>query len=266
MDYRHSAKQHLKFANENLALNKDESLKYAALELRMTMEAITYDKVNAYADEFPPEEYETWQPRKLMAVLLEIDPMADKDNSISIGKEEKFGVPAPHMTALGTERVLSLRVLKKHYDALGSYLHTQSLKNARSGKKIDHQKLRQRCEEISKFLSDVLSSSIFNTTLGIFSSIKCAKCGNLIRKRLAQGKNSNLVECSECDASYTAKEEGKTNAKWTPQTREISCANRDCEHKIEMWCNEVAIGKSWKCSNCHGTNAFTLCIGFKKDG
>ena len=137
MDYRNLARQHLKHSEEQLAKGTDESLKYAALELRMAMEALTYDRAAAYKDEFPPKEYETWQPRKVMAVLLEIDPMTDKDSSIAIGSEEQYGVPAPKMTSLGTEKVLGLKTLKWHYDALGSYLHIQSLKSVRSGKTIN---------------------------------------------------------------------------------------------------------------------------------
>ena len=51
----------------------------------MAMEALTYDRALAYKDEFPPDEYETWQPIKVMSVLLEIDPTTDKNSSISFG-------------------------------------------------------------------------------------------------------------------------------------------------------------------------------------
>ncbi len=132
----------------------------------MAMEALTYDRALAYKDEFPPNEYETWQPRKVMAVLLEIDPMADKDSSLAIGIEDQNGAPAPEMNSLGSEKVLDLRTLNKHYDALGSYLHVQSMKKVRTGKTLDFSKMRERCEKIATFVAQVLSSPVFNVTLG----------------------------------------------------------------------------------------------------
>lgn len=55
----------------------------------MAMEALTYDRAASYKDEFPPDEYETWQPRKVMSVLLEIDPMADKDSVLAFAIEKQ---------------------------------------------------------------------------------------------------------------------------------------------------------------------------------
>ncbi len=51
MNYRNDARNSLKRAIAELAQADDERLKYAALELRMTMEALTYDRALAYKDE-----------------------------------------------------------------------------------------------------------------------------------------------------------------------------------------------------------------------
>lgn len=133
MNYRHESRQALKRARTALESNDAENLKYVALELRMAMESLTYDRAKAYKDEFPPDEYETWQPRKVMAVLLEIDATADKDSTLSYGIEETPGQPASQMTMLGTETVLNMETLRKHYDALGSFLHVPTLKQTKSG-------------------------------------------------------------------------------------------------------------------------------------
>ena len=101
MNYRNYARKCLKRYEEELGNSDDERLKYAALELRMSMEALTYDRALAYKDEFPPAEYETWQPRKVMRVLLDIDPSADKDSSFAFGEEEEYGVPGPDDEVFG---------------------------------------------------------------------------------------------------------------------------------------------------------------------
>ena len=263
MNYRHDAQRYLRRAEEELGTGEDERLKYAALELRMAMEALTYDRALAYKDEFPPTEYETWQPRKVMSVLLDIDPTADKDSSLAIGTEEEYGVPAPVMTSLGSEKVLSMVILRQHYDALGSYLHVQSMKQNRTGKTLDYSKIRSRCKEIASFITAVLSSSVFHVALGSFATMNCMECGKPIRKRIPHGTGAVRAECCECRASYNIIDRGNGQVEWLPQQHEIECANGDCKQKIFVWHHEMEIGRCWICSNCNGRNTFALGIRYE---
>lgn len=264
MNYRGKSREHLKAASEQLEIGSDSALKYAALELRMAMEAVTYDRALAFKEEFPTEEYDTWQPKKVMAVLLEIDPMTDKDSTIAFGLEEEYGVPAKQMTSLGTETVLNMGVLKKHYDALGSFLHIQTIKSTKAGKAINHGKLRKRCEKIKAYLDEVLSSPVFNSTLGVFSSIECAECDKKIRKRIPRGENTTHVECSNCIASYRVRSSGANESVWEPLQQEIECANAECKKKIVVWEKEIHLGAYWNCTDCKGKNTFVLGITYEK--
>ena len=169
-DYRNDARRELARAKDELASADDERLKYAALELRMAMESLTYDRALAYKDEFPPAEYQAWQPRKVMALLLEIDPNADKDSSLAFGIEPALGVTPDEMQSLGTECVLNMATIKRHYDALGSYLHVPTIKQRKDSAKLDPVKFRARCDEIAAYLTDVLASPMWNATIGIFVS------------------------------------------------------------------------------------------------
>jgi hypothetical protein len=224
------------------------------------MEALTYDRALAYKDEFPPAEYETWQPRKVMSVLLDIDPTADKGTSLAFGEEEEYGVPAQMMRSLGSEKVLNMATLRKHYDALGSYLHVQSMKQVRAGKSLDFGKIRDRCEEIVAFVGAVLASPVFNVTLGSFATMECMKCGKPIRKRIPHGQEVMQAECYECQALYTVIDKGNNKVEWQPQYHEIECVNDDCKHKIIVWRHELKVGMHWKCPCCNGRNTFALAI------
>jgi hypothetical protein len=132
MSYRNDARGFLERAENELGSKDDQRLKYAALELRMAMEALTYDRALAYKDDFPATEYETWPPRKVMSVLLDIDSWADKDVSLAFGIEEDYGIPAPKMEFLGVQKSLSMENIKKHYDALGSFIHVPTIKQIRT--------------------------------------------------------------------------------------------------------------------------------------
>lgn len=264
MSYRAEAGEHLKAAKKHLETGADIALKYAALDLRMAMEAVTYDRASAFKEEFPTEEYDTWQPKKVMAVLLEIEPMADKDSTIAFGLEEEYGVPAKEMTLLGTETVLNMVVLKKHYDALGSFLHIPTIKSTKAGKTVDHNKLRERCEEIMGYLEKVLSSPVFNSTFGIFASIECTKCGKKIRKRIPYGENTINAECSNCDASYQISDDGANQSIWRPKLQEIACVNKDCMKKIVVWEKEIRLDAKWTCPGCKGQYSAVLGIVYEE--
>ncbi|WP_411572234.1 hypothetical protein ACK8HJ_21370 [Vreelandella titanicae] len=264
MDYRGKSREHLKAASEQLDFGSDSDLKYAALELRMAMEALTYDRALAFKEEFPIEEYDTWQPKKVMAVLLEIDPLTDKDSTIAYGLEEKYEVPAKEMKSLGTETVLNMVVLKKHYDALGSFLHIQTIKKTKAGKTVNYERMRKRCDEIRAYLNKVLSSPVFNSTFGVFSSIECTECGKKIRKRIPRGEDTIHVECPDCDASYKVSGSGANQALWEPLQQEIECANSECTRKIAVWEKEIRLGGNWKCPVCKGKNTFVLGVAYEK--
>jgi hypothetical protein len=261
MDYRNDARLALERAKAELSSGLDNRLKYAALELRMAMEAVTYDRALAYKDEFPPREYETWQPRKVMSVLLEIDPTADKDSSLSFGREEEYGVQAPLMNFLGTEKVLNMITLK-HYDALGSYLHVQSMKQSRLGKQLDFSEMRLRFQTILRALEEVLSSPIFNVRMGHYASLDCVECGNKIRKKMPHEKIEVSADCFEvkCPASYTIVQGEDDQVTWTPNQHPIKCANKECEREIVVWHREMQLNAAWTCPDCEGRNVFSLAV------
>lgn len=259
IDYRSKARKYLKSANERLATGDDEHLRYSALDLRHAIEALTYDRANAYKKELPPDEYQTWQPKKLMAVLLEIDPTADKDSTVSIGIEETYGVPAPLMQVLGSEAVFNMGLLKKHYDALGNHLHVPTLKQMQT-EPPSTSKLRQRYAEIAGHIGKVLASTIHNSTLGSFASFECRQCEKPIRKRMPHGQSDIVAECFNCSASYKIKDmdDGKVQA--LPEVTTAKCANEACAHPFELWRREIQRGTAWKCPACGGQNVIDLCV------
>ncbi|MDB5319943.1 MAG: hypothetical protein JWN40_1574 [Phycisphaerales bacterium] len=265
LNYRHQSREHLQSAKDELSANSDHRLKFAALELRMAMECLTYDRALGFKDEFPPSEYDTWQPRKMLAVLLEIDPLADQDSTLAVGVEAAPGVPAASMQSLGSEKVLNMRMLKSHYDALGSYLHVPSLKQSRDGPPLDFKKLRARCEAIATFVEQVLASPIFNITLGNFAGLVCMECGKPMRKRLPHGEKEVKAECFQCDASYTIIVEGDGKVFWKPHQQEVGCANPNCQEKIFIWNRELKVGREWECNGCHGRNILGLGVIYVED-
>ena len=265
-DYRSDARCELARAKSELASADDERLKFVALELRMAIESLTYDRALAYKDEFPPAEYETWQPRKVMAILLEVDPTADMDSSLAFGIEPSLGVTPDVMHFLGKERVLNMGTIRRHYDALGSYLHVPTIRQRKDGAKVDLVKLRTRCEEIASYLTDVLASPVWNATMGTFASLDCMNCGHPIRKRMPRGQPVVTAKCFECGASYKVTDAERGKVHFEPDQVEVKCANPECMTSIFPWRSEIENGGSWKCEICGGENDIKLMIQHRPAG
>lgn len=264
-NFRHFARESLKRARTELAADDPHRLRYAALELRDAMEALTYDRAHAFRDEIPPEEYATWQPRKLMALLVDIDPLIGMTSTIAVGREEKYGKTAPqrNMKLLGTDVVFTLAELKDHYDALGSYLHIPSLQQLRASKMPDPEKLRKRCETVADAVEGVLNSRVWNVTLGNFATLdQCLneECKKRVRKRIPVGKDVLDVQCFECKAEYTLALEPDGSVLWTPKTADVACSTRGCPEKMTLWSHELVPGTSWRCRGCGEHNELVVSV------
>lgn len=262
MSFRHTVRNALTRAKENLVSSNPEYTKYAALELRMAIEGLTYDRANAYIKEIDPKEYNTWQPKKVMQMLLEIEPKADKASSISFGREDKLGEPAKVMTSLGGEEVFNFRLIKKYYDALGSFLHLPTIKQLQDKPEADIKKLREKCLEIIGHIEKVLESPVFNITFGSFSEISCYRCNKIIRKRLPYGQAEVIAKCfeNECTATYLVSDSGDGKVIWQPQLKKIGCLAENCTEITTLWQSEIREGVHWKCNKCNKEHSIKLSV------
>jgi hypothetical protein len=248
MKYRQDARTCVTRAKVELETMDEQRLKYAALELRFALEALTYERAASFEEDLPPSDYEVWQPTRLMQQVLEIDENADKDSSISFGLESEYGVPSKEMRHLGDEKVLSFKTIKKHYDALGSYLHTPILKQQRKGG-IDHQKLRDRCRAIVEYLDPILKSPVFNVHFTVSAHMGC-ECGHMIKRRMPEGVEETTARCMDCGLTYTIRDTGNGTVSWTLDVTEIPCPDPECSGMAGVASSQIKLGKFWNCGTC----------------
>ena len=110
VDFRTRARDAFDRAREHLTSGAPGRLRYAALELRLALEAVSYGTAQAYSEELPESAYEQWQPPKLVELLLEQDPGADQSVRVRIRPD---GGGDLGWLDLGTEQRMPLRVLRK---------------------------------------------------------------------------------------------------------------------------------------------------------
>lgn len=110
---RHSAREHIGAAKVLLLVSGESSARYACLNLRMAIEALTYQTLQAYLAEVPNSAMTAWTPKKVIDELLAVDPMADKTSRISFGKQDALGEPSKSMKYLGEDRRFTVKWANK---------------------------------------------------------------------------------------------------------------------------------------------------------
>lgn len=257
-DFRNSARECVKSARDHLSVTPPRA-REAALALRMAMEYLTYHRLEAYPGEI--SDFETWQPKKVMEMLLQIDPHADKDSVIRFGLEETPGEAATEMKTLGAEKVLNLRTIKKYYDALGSFLHAPTLGQLRSGRAPSQETMVKKCNEIAAEIEATLASKIWNAKFGKFAAFKCERCGHQVRKRLVQNEPVQVAICMECHASYDVMPDDANGFTWLPRSHSVACQTNQCDGQVTFWEDEIEPGKELVCNLCGMAHRVVLAIG-----
>lgn len=227
--YRSMAASALDRAKALFAAHSDETLRYVALELRLVLELITYDRAQAYQDEIPQDVYATWQPKELMQTLIEIDPHADQTSSMSMGLQEAQGLASEEMKFLGTDNALSLDTIRKNYNALSSYLHAPTLKQQISGGSQRLDKLRVRAENLIWALETVLASEIWNVKFGPRLTVNCSWCGQTAIRRVKSEDREWQVRCLSCGGLHRATKYDESRVKTRPVETRIHCLSETCD-------------------------------------
>ena len=222
-DFRSLAKQALARAEAHISSGANEYLRYAALELRMCIEAITYDRAQGYEEVMPLDVIKTWQPQKLMKALVEIEPLTNEEPTVHFLDES---LPEPSWVLLGKEAIFSLQSIEEHIHPLGSFVHYPSLGQAAKGPNF--QKMRRRCVEIAEHLEKVLASPVFNPVVLNVVEIPCDECGSTVLKHMPHKVIESVAQCFGCKAEYRifANEDGDYSSHRLG--KKVPCPQQDC--------------------------------------
>ena len=259
MQFRHEARQALARAKALLDQDDLQVLRYAALELRLTLEAIVYDRLHDYRRDVPPSVYETWQPPKVLKLLLEIDPRADTPQTVKVTSAQDFGEDDPRASVF-FEQPISQATLKDNYDALGSYLHFPTLKQLIEKGGPDLERLRRRCEALVLELDPVVTPAKTSFVMGTFSHCPCFRCGADMRKRLPDESGQFPVTCVACGAEHLVVFETGREGQWTTNAFPAPCAHEDCDGLHRIFPDEIRQDFQWTCETCGRDSVFDFAI------
>lgn len=269
MDYnfRHRAQEALIRAKKEIHSNDIHRIKYAALELRFCIEALTYDRAKLFYEDLSDSDFEVWQPTKLFQTILEIEPLADMSGELRFQDLDENSNNYNEWISLGSENFFNLNKVKKSYSALGNFLHEKTLKNIKlEGSSEDkNEKIKNKCLTIIEELEAAINSPIYNVNIKSHVKLKCLVCNNIIIKRVKLNGEDTIVDCS-CKASYFLKYE-KNNDGFIATRRgyKVKCIKTSCSGKNFVPYESFKQGYSFTCQNCQEVYEISLGLIEKKD-
>lgn len=264
MGYREIAWGCLNRAKTEIKSGDSFRLRYAALELRMALEAMIYEIASNYEGELPAQKLNTWQPQKLLEFILSIDSYADQDAILAIGIEDVPGEQAKEMSVLGTDKRLTLKDIKKSYHKIGSYLHTVLKSKLDKVGEIDVASLSKTCCDLAIHIEEKLSTNLYNVDIRQTTQLDCQRCGVPIIRRVSSHEERLSASCIECNAQYTITSSSEQEVCWKPNKCTIRCPNTECEFITEKWLDQIKSGATWTCSECNLDIVIRYGVGIKE--
>lgn len=256
--FRQDALDALERARSELDAASVHRLRYAALELRLAIEALVYDRAHSYGEDFPELEYAAWQPQKILKALIALDPNAQRDLTLYISSD---GTPNGEKVEVGTDKRLRLKDIEKRYNQLGNFVHSETIKSKRVGNSKRADEIRDRLEQVHVFLTERTNADIVNLRGGRVLSNQCGRAGCHMNVRCFASLGAEVIDakCLDCRAEYTVTMDAD-GCSWIANKQRWNCGSRDCGAENELWSEDVGHNKVWKCESCGYENRFYLLV------
>lgn len=240
------------------------SLTYAALECRLALERICYDRLRTAHDYISHADLKRWQPRDVVNILIkEVDPNCASSLTMSIARDH---MPCDTATPtredyegydwveVGTQIGFDPNRIGKLWNALSSVaLHTKlpATKSDDLARYGNLGAIRDKVVEALEEIKRCSKSTLLSSGLGTVLSFECV-CGTQNKRRTNLLRDGATISCisSECRESYIYSE---AECEFERRVFPVQCKVCDKEYWIPRRCvEELRIGQrlTAKCSNC----------------
>lgn len=193
-----------------LSEDTDASVTYAALEARLALEKVVYDRLRQRHDYISHEELRKWQPGAVVTTLMqEVDPHIADGMRLSIGSPVSDGVKLEDdkYVEVGTELGFNSKRLAKMWQALAKLaLHVRLPEH-----KADHlpdygdkAAIVTKVSEVVAELERLSKGTMTFSGIGMEVSFVCT-CGTKNKRREALLREGQHVLCINPNCDYTWK-------------------------------------------------------------
>jgi hypothetical protein len=240
-------------ARELLARSTPEDVRYAALELRLCLEAMTYEKLRSFAEYLPPSFLErTWQPPQLLKAMKQLDPIADQSVTLHMGPPVVAGVipKDEQFQLIGEHRAFGQAWLRKQYNKLGALLHLQP-----SGPDTTGPEQRDSLIAIANEIEKAQGGAILGLWCGRTVRFQCDFCGEepAVSEHFAREQRSAICTNPTCEAEYRTETKGE-EVFLIPLAVYPEC--KGCGALIPVQNRDLKQGLVVRCSKCNLEHGF----------
>ena len=247
-----------------LAEDTDASVTYAALEARLALEKVCYDRLRQAHDYISHAHLKRWQPGNVVKILMEqVDPHVTATRTLKMSKypaEEGVRPDDDDFVEIGTEVGFDAKRVAKMWQALAKLaLHVRLPEN-----KDDHipdygdtAAIRKKVEQVVEELKRLSGTTMTFSGIGREVKFEC-DCGVLNRRRADLLSEGHSVYCINptCLASWKVEKTGD-DFWFAPEELFVGCIH--CGHQNHFHLRDVMgmekneIGR-FKCDECSGEN------------
>ena len=251
---------------ELLAEGTKQSITYAALECRLTIEQICYDRLRSVHDYISHDDIKKWQPRGVVKTLIqEVDPYITVDQTLSISKEpvgpsSEDGIVDIEYVEVGTQVGFNANYLGKLWNALANlslHIPVPKSKSDDISRYGNSEKTRKKIEECLIEFKRISKTTLMMSGFGPEVSFDCFGCDSVNKRRVKTLKDGQVVNCinPKCDESYKV-ERGEEDI-WFERRKVVF--NCSCENQLALCLNHVGRSKLNEtirvvCPDCNQAN------------
>lgn len=203
-----------------LAQSSAQATTYAALECRLAIEKVCYERLKIAHDYIAHDDLRRWQPRDVVETLIaEVDGRIDSGFTLSISREPcAQGSSKPpaddDWVVVGTQAGLDPKKLGSLWHALSNLALHVRLPRTRDEEISaygDEREVRAKVKETLAELKRLAEGSLISTGFSRAGEVSfMCECGQLNKKRIELLGNGQTVSCvrPDCVESYVATIEG----------------------------------------------------------
>lgn len=189
----------------------DQSVTYAALEARLALERVCYDRLRQRHDYISQEQLRRWQPGAVVNTLIkEVDEHLGETLTLSTSKspvEHDENLEDLDYVVVGTEIGFKPRRISELWNALAKlalHAHLPEHRNDAIPAYGDRARIREKVEEVQSELRRLAKGTMTFSGLGEEVKFECS-CGELNKRRAGLLREGQHVLCLNPDCKQTWK-------------------------------------------------------------
>lgn len=232
----------------NFLLEQDteQSLTYAALESRLTLEYLCYERFRLYFSYLSESDLKNWQPKHIIKQISdEVDDNVSKEFSISISDEKIDGrlpetkeeFESIKYTPLGNQSELKLNKLHKLWNGVSNvalHIPVPSISSDSINIYGDKDKIRKKVSEVVEFLSNMKGNLLVGGSFGEEYSFNCFVCDTKIKRPVSALQQKTALSCinPKCQESYVIQKDNNDEFEVIRSVIKFTCLG--CNEELEV--------------------------------